>query len=252
MAFWDGLQVRAYPDDPIITLVAGTRLPDYDDMLFLLRYLRQDDVFVDVGAEIGLYTLLGALSVPRGRVIAFEPNPVAARRLSENLALNHLKNVAVRSVAAGSKEGWTLLTSNLGLGNHIIEDESVGLGIKVPITTLDRELSDYPNIALVKVDVEGFESRVLEGATSLFQRHRAPVWIVEFNDLGRRYGAGNAAISDFFSRHGYSMYKYDASTELLRHARGNGGHGGFNLIFIRELADTLSRLEESGFRRRGT
>ena len=253
--FWDDLRLLANADDRIAKLAVYTKLPDYHDMLFVLRYLRSTDTFVDVGANVGIYSLLAARAVPQGQVLAFEPNPVAAERMRKNLRLNRLDNVMLRATALGSRAGSASLTARLGPGDHIALGQSSEVEtIAVSMTTLNAAVDRTAPVSLVKIDVEGFEVEVLRGATDLLARDDAPVWIVEVNGLSERYGAGDAAIEDIFRQHGYSMYLYDAGANRLLEAATSAFQAayddrsrwtleiGINVIFIRGLGRAVERL----------
>ncbi|MEO6119709.1 MAG: FkbM family methyltransferase, partial [Terriglobales bacterium] len=126
------------------------------DEVFVRRYLRPGDVMVDIGANIGTMTLTAAATV--AQVFSIEAHPRTFKYLKENVELNGRTNVHLLNVALGA-EASTMRFSNLRDDdlNHIAED---GL-IPVPVVPLD-ELS-FPTIALLKIDVEGFEKFVFEG-----------------------------------------------------------------------------------------
>jgi FkbM family methyltransferase len=138
---------------------------------FFRRTLRPGDTMFDVGAHVGLFTLLAARLVgPSGEVHAFEPVPANFERLGRNVALNDLPGVHLNRAAVGDREGEV----SLGLRDESLVgnstcDFTVGAtlsAVTAPTTTLDAYLEarpGTPRIRLVKIDVEGFESRVLAG-----------------------------------------------------------------------------------------
>lgn len=168
-------QVIAYPGeiDPIFSVVRNP--PDWPEMLVWRRYLRPGDLFVDVGANIGLYTIytaeLGA------EVIAVEPNAQSAARVHEHLELNDLQAEVVEKALSDSP-GVVHMTSDLDVLNHIVEDPEAGVAVEA--TTLDELIGD--RTAAVKIDVEGSEERVLLGARKALAEQRISVlqleWIV--------------------------------------------------------------------------
>jgi FkbM family methyltransferase len=206
-------------------MVVYTQLPDYDGMLFLCRFLRPGDVFVDVGANNGLYALLAA---ERGAsVVAFEPNPTDFDRLQANFALNRLSVQAIRA-AVGAAEGEVRMTSHLGPANHV----SPNGPLTVTLTSLDATVETAD---LIKVDVEGFELSVLDGAANLLRGRAA--WIVELNGLGRVFGVEDEAIIGRFRSAGYEPYHFDADSGQLRPFRDEVkkfiGVVGRNALFLR-------------------
>lgn len=245
--FWRDVRLVAYPDSPISSAAICTRLPEYDDMLFLTRVLRPGETFVDVGANVGMYSLLAASIVGDGTVLAIEPDPRAAARLAANARLNLFERIAVRQVAAGASIGRATLTADLDVMNHIVEGvrepTTVSRGSRgVELTTLDAETASYPAVSVVKVDAEGFETQVLMGARRLLSRPRPPAWIVEVNGFGSRYGESDAAITGAFAASGYRPFRYAAADNRLIEVDPAVPAGGPNLIFSRDPDDLRRRL----------
>jgi FkbM family methyltransferase len=240
--FWNGLRVRVHPDLPYSWTAIYFGLAEYDDMMFTLRYLRPGDAFLDVGANIGFYSLLASSVNAGAPVVAFEPHPVTSRRLRENAGINSLSNIRVREVALGSATGSAMLTSDLGERNRI-ETGANGRSVQVSVVTLDGELTelsiDPASVALVKIDTEGFEANVLAGARSLLDARPGPVWMVELTGLGARYGNDDASIYAMFAERGYRPLVYVAADN--RFAVHEGSEAG-NLIFAREPEAVAARL----------
>lgn len=237
----NGMRLRVYPDSRAAALVLYTTLPDYWEMMFMLRYLAPDDVVVDVGANVGTYTVLAASCTARGQVVAFEPDPVARERLTENLALNGLSNVVVRCEAVGAAVGEAELTQGLDTTNRIVRQGDQVPSRRVPITTLEAACASFPHVELCKLDTEGQEISVLRGANSLLNIGRPPVWIVEVNGAGGFYRTSDQEVIDHFAIHGYSPYQYHPTDNWLQRITGQSGNDN-NLIFIRE--DTLPGVQQ--------
>jgi FkbM family methyltransferase len=239
-----GLRIHVYPDSRSASLALYTRLPEYDEMEFAVRLLRQGDVVVDVGANIGLYTLLAARHVEGGRVIAFEPHPLAAHRLRENVSLNGLGNVDVRAEAVGAASGEARLTQDLDTDNFILPDhETEPRAVTVHISTLDEVVPPGARPALVKVDTEGFETAVLAGATRLLADAAVTAWIVEAREHGSKYGHRDDTVLDTFRRAGYGSYVYHAEANRLEATEDPSLGSGWNLLFVKDLDTVLARLD---------
>jgi len=150
--------------------------------------LPPDGVAVDVGANIGLTALALAALLPQGRVIAAEPSPRCLRALRQNVVANGLgRRIAVEAAAVGALPGAAEFHDSAhSAGSHLISAGTMRADrlcrITVPVTTLDRiaEAHGLRRLDLVKVDVEGFESEVLDGAAAAIARYR-PAFILEFN-----------------------------------------------------------------------
>jgi FkbM family methyltransferase len=146
-------------------------------------------VAMDIGANIGLSALALAALLPQGRVVAAEPAPRTVRALRETLALNGLSDrVAVEATAVAAAPGDVAFNADAehSAGSKIVDegtmDRAALAPVIVPVTTLDALVQAHalPRVDLVKVDVEGFEGDVLEGAKATIARHR-PAFILEFN-----------------------------------------------------------------------
>ena len=146
------------------------------------QYLRPGMVVVDVGANIGTHTVCFAQSVgPSGRVLAFEPQGVLHQVLCGNAALNNCGNVTAEHKALGAHAGTVVVPwldyareGNFGA----LELGAWTQGETVPLATLDSYA--LPACHLIKIDVEGMERDVLEGARTTISRHQ-PLLYVENN-----------------------------------------------------------------------
>jgi FkbM family methyltransferase len=144
--------------------------PDYniEELDFLRTHVTVGGVFVDVGAHVGTYAMVLARHVgPSGKVIAVEPHPAAHARLSFNRAASGFAHVTLVAAAAGAVDGELLIETdghNLGASHIVSEQPSTG-AIKVPSLRLERILADanVSKIDGLKIDIEGFEDRVLTG-----------------------------------------------------------------------------------------
>lgn len=132
-----------------------------EELDFLIAATPPDGVFVDVGANIGLYALVVAAARPGARVLAIEPDPLIRARLEANLALSGLRNVTLRAEAAGDSEGEASFirdTHNLG-ESHVAETG----GLRVPVKPLAAILAGagIARVDALKIDIEGYEDRAL-------------------------------------------------------------------------------------------
>jgi FkbM family methyltransferase len=144
--------------------------PDYnlEELDFLRSRTPIGGVFVDVGANVGTYAMVLARHVgASGKVIAIEPHPVTHARLAFNRAASGYTQVHLVAAAAGPSDGELMIETdgdNLG-ASHIVEGDRPGNAIKVPSLRLQRVLADagVDHVDALKIDVEGFEDRVLTG-----------------------------------------------------------------------------------------
>jgi len=152
--------------------------------------------FVDVGANVGYYSLLGGSCVgPNGKVFALEPSPYAYERLCEVLASNGLNQVKALQVALSGERGEGVLYLPPP-GNHtpslVPSDRSDS--IRVPLRTLDDCIDEWGvnEVDLLKIDVEGFEPQVLAGASSALKAGKVRALLCELNDWWLRRMGGSA------------------------------------------------------------
>lgn len=152
------------------------------------RLLRPGDHVLDVGANVGFFTLLAANRVgPAGRVLAFEPVPHNIAVLERNLALNGVTCVEVRPAAAGDHDGEISIgldhpdPNETGVSGHYTQGGSRD-AITVPVITVDGTLpADAPRLRLAKIDVEGAEPRVLAGMERTLHEHSPDALLMELN-----------------------------------------------------------------------
>ncbi len=154
--------------------------PDYnlEELEFLRARTPVGGVFVDVGANVGTYAMVLARHVgDRGKVIAVEPHPVTQARLAFNRGASGYAQVILVAAAAGPSDGELMIETdgeNLG-ASHIVSGEGAGNAIAVPSLRLQRILDDAgaSRVDALKIDVEGFEDRVLTG---FFQQAPPSLW----------------------------------------------------------------------------
>lgn len=155
------------------------------------KVLAPGDVFVDVGAHHGSYSIKAARAVSdAGLVVAVEPNPLSVERLKRNIALNQLRNIKILEVACGERRSSSVLftASDLNTGMTSLSAETAsrsGPGgaakkFEVRVERLDDLLEELQDrkIAVLKVDTEGAETMVLRGAAETIRKHH-PAIVVE-------------------------------------------------------------------------
>jgi FkbM family methyltransferase len=191
---------------------------------FFKRWLAAGDVVLDVGAHVGLFTLLASRLVgPHGEVHAYEPVPANFERLQENIALNRLSNVRPNRVAVSDEEGEV----SLGLrderlvGNSTC-DYTVGAelsSVTAPTTSLDGYLDAQgpARVRLIKIDVEGFEYRVLAGLERTLTEAPPGAIMFELNaQLLYEHGSSPTSLIERLNDHGYEMHQLGHAGQLKR------------------------------------
>lgn len=207
----------------------------------LSRYLSEGSVFVDIGANIGYYTILAALRVGQtGHVYSFEPNPKAFSYLQENVALNRLNNVSLQNVALGDSNTTghlKLCLGQLGLSRLITDNADDDDLVSVPIITLDAWLQGYdeqaPKVDVMKIDAEGAEMLILQGGHQLLSAASPPYLLVEVEDRWlQRMGSSGQQVLQYLSELGYRPYRVTNTGKFSPYdAAANQCHKD-NLFFV--------------------
>lgn len=197
----------------------------------LEKYLKTGSAFLDIGANIGLMSVLASKYVgANGIVYAVEANPKTVPILQANIDLNACKNVELIPVALSDTSGTAVLFENWEVnrgGASLISQSSEEQGIEVKMERLDDLFDENTPIHLVKIDVEGFEPQVIRGGMNWFQKQQ-PVFIIEVSEKREKeVGPSPAEVMELVRTIGeYSFYKQKGTKER----RGK-------LIEIRSVAD---------------
>lgn len=184
-------------------------------------FLKPGLVVLDIGANIGFYTLLAASRIgPGGKVIAFEPSADNCELLRRSLQENHLDNVTIHTNAVSDADRVLCFTMRDSLGVPCRAD-SAERSFQVNALALDSFLQDEPRIDLVKMDIDGGEGLALKGMTQLLKRHR-PVLFTEFcpDLLQAVSGVAPEAYLDGLRNVGYEL-RVLSSKKAARSAQGN-------------------------------
>jgi FkbM family methyltransferase len=226
------------------TLKAFTsRTPDGGNIRAWGRILSPGDVFVDVGANAGLYSVMAADM--GSQVVSVEPFPDCQRVLVANQDLNgfqfEIMPVALANDALIAQRGRTMtFTDDQGPRNHLLLQES-SEGVQVPVMTLDEVIDDKVDrnrvVKGLKVDVEGAELLVLEGGVKAISAGRIK-WIqLEYNFLARHNGFSQdrKSTKEFLLDHKYRLFRPDEDGVLFP---SNVGKGGGRDIFAEYIGGT--------------
>ena len=218
-----------------------TGLHEFNEMGFLLHFLRSEDTFFDVGANVGSYTLLAA-GTCKSKTIAFEPIVQTFDILLQNVEINRLENlVQLENKGLGKEIGIINFVANEDTTNHVATDqEQDALTNSVSITFLDN-YNNY-NPALIKIDVEGYETQVLDGARNLLSNPILKAIIIELNGSGERYGFDENQIHAQLISHSFKPYNYDPFERKLTELET---FGQFNTIYLRDTDFVENRLRSS-------
>jgi FkbM family methyltransferase len=237
---WDR-DIWFYPDSRGSMFLAYNYVMDWAEFKFLEKYLRPTDRVVDIGANIGIYTLW--ISRFTKNIVAFEPDSVNAERLRQQIAMNRL-DITIEESAVSNINGWANLSCDADMENHLVSEG----GRKVRSVRLD----DYPlnKIDFLKIDVEGAEHLVLQGAERLLSEKSIAVMQLEFNTPDQSSILEAQKLERGLSRFGYRLFNYDsASNCLVPYALGARSHENALAIANTELVSarlTSNKASSSG------
>jgi FkbM family methyltransferase len=216
-------------------------LTDFREMGFALHLLRPGDLMADVGANVGVYAVLAA-GVAGAEVVAVEPAAATLPALGENIRLNDLaQRIAVLPVAIGERPGRLPMTAGRGAANRLLLAGEAAPGVEVEVTTLDAVFAGRTPL-LLKLDVEGFEARVLAGATRLLADPALRALIVETAGHGARYGDGPETLDGMLRRCGFAPFDYDPRGRALS---PRAGPGAPNTLYLRDAAFCAARVADA-------
>ncbi len=200
------------------------------EMSLILHALRPGELFGDIGANVGSYTVLAA-GVVGADVVSVEPLPATFARLEDNVSLNRIGE-RVELVCAGisSEPGELHFTTGLDTMNRVALPGEQLATQAVPVTTLDA-LFERRIPAILKIDVEGHELPVIEGASNVMTAPELQVIVMETNGAGSRSGVSDEEIIARIRAFGFTSCRYDWSTRTLVPV----DKGGHNTVFVRDV-----------------
>jgi FkbM family methyltransferase len=218
-------------------------LHEFEDMAFLLHFLKKDDLFIDVGANAGSYTIL-ACGVKKANGIAIEPVPSSASRLIENIRLNRLEDsVRIIEKGVGDKRDNLYFSSDQDTTNHVLTSKSSKTDIVIEVVKLD-EIDRKAKPTVVKIDVEGYEVPVLRGMKKILGKTSLKALIVEMNGSGNRYGFEEKEVLKIMKANNFKPFVYDPFRKKLNSSEAQRVSEN-NTLFIRDISFVQNRLKKS-------
>jgi len=202
-----------------------------------IRFARRSKVVFDIGANVGLYSLLAAKTNPKASIHAFEPTPTIVDIFKQNIQINDIRNIRVNEVAIGSQSGNAILRDcrgdkGINEGMNFIEckdSECLDTDIPVNIISVDDYCSKNKinNIDIMKIDIEGGEYNALAGAKIMLSTQSIGCIMIEFIEWAmQRSGYSNEDLREILLEANYKLY-------VLR-------SGGFFKVCSNEVLDGLN------------
>jgi FkbM family methyltransferase len=219
---------------------------EFDEELFLIHFLQANELFIDVGANLGVFSILIARATG-AQVMAFEPSPNSASVMKAQIALNQLEDrIQVVEACAGDCCSEAVIQNSVRMDNSVILGNSVTSpdSVTVPMVMIDDIVQ--PTVSCVmKIDVEGFEKQALAGALKLLSDSALRALIIETREICTRFGENATDIAEMIVSHGFHPTRYDPLARMLTPADsddGSSAHEDANTIYIRDFNEARQRL----------
>lgn len=218
-------------------------LHEFNDMGFLLHFLRDEDVFFDIGANIGSYTIL-ASGHCKAKTISFEPIAATFDSLQKNIALNKLEHLVIaKNIGISDSENILLFTNSMDTVNHVLAtSENSSLVSSIPVYPADYFLKDFGCPSMIKIDVEGYEDWVLKGMPLTLKNEKLKAIIIELNGSGYKYGIDDTQIHNELLLLNFHPVNYNPFTRILTRLKS---FGDTNTIYIREIEFVEMRIKNA-------
>ncbi len=207
------------PDDPV---VSGALMLGAYEVIFgkiFREALAPDMTIVDIGANIGYYTLIASAHAGKdGKVIAYEPEPENLRLLERTIAKNHLENVIVVTSAVGEKTGnATLYCDPNNKGKHTLLPVEGNTPTTVQTTTLDASLENQNlhRVDVIKIDIEGWEAKAFRGMQKTLATYHPQIFFEFAPERIRETGEDPLHFLSALASFGYILEHIDEKTGML-------------------------------------
>jgi len=220
-----------------------THISDFEEMLFMLHLLKSNKLFYDVGSNIGTWSIL-ASGVVGCNSIAIEPIKETYMQLLKNIEINKInKKVKTYNFALGGESDLVKMSNNYGALNRVVENEEAFEFVE--IFKLDHiAKKQYPN--LIKIDVEGYEMEVINGAEETLLSQNIEAVIIELNGHSIKYGYSDTKINNKLLSLGFMPISYNPfKREIIKLDSYN--INSHNTIYIKDYSFIREQLESSQY-----
>lgn len=211
----DDLQIKIDPsiDNGVELCLYQTGTYEKGVLEFISHYFKGKGAFADIGANIGLMSIYVAKKFPQSICHSFEAHPVTLELLKENIELNQIANIEIHPYGLGDTKTTLKIHDNLSInrgGASFVINHDGDEGYDVPVMKLD-DVAAW-KVEMIKVDVEGFEMPVLNGAVETIERDH-PTLIIEVSENRANAYDSSSEIFQFVKRRGYRVYKLKGGKE---------------------------------------
>lgn len=238
----EGLKFIARKGDAGIVGNIYFGLYEFEESIFLLHLIENEDIFIDIGANVGHYSLLMS-GVKKCKSIAVEPVPETFKQLVKHVKLNNLeKLISPLNIGVSDSDGALFFSIDKGTMNRIVNKDYAN-AVKVKVSTIDS-LSENNIPIAIKIDVEGYEKYALTGAQKTLANPLLKVIVAELNESGAKHGIKDDEIYSEITKFGFKPFSYDAISRKLTPLDNFNKHK-FNTLFIRDIEFVNERVNRS-------
>jgi FkbM family methyltransferase len=227
-------------------------LQDFRDELFAINFLREGELFIDIGANLGIFSIMVAATTG-ARVIAIEPSPTSSRVFKRHIVLNDLMDrITLIEACAGNENDAAFIRNTVDMDNFVVLDAvdlQPGMA-KIPMIRID-DVIDGAIPCVMKMDVEGFEMQALKGATKLLGHQNLQAITVEISDFSYRFGNSPEETHKYITAFGFTATTYDPLTRLLTPVAQRDRSPtlyNYKTIYVRNLDEARRRLSSASHR----
>jgi FkbM family methyltransferase len=224
----NGLKFYAQKGDAGIVPNIYFKLFDFEDSKFVLDTLTNEDVFIDIGANVGHFSMLAASK--KCEVHAFEPIPTTFKKLQKNIELNNLE-VNLYNKGVGAENGVLNFSTQKGVMNSVVNDLNI-TSKEIEVVKVDDELKNRQP-TMLKIDVEGYEWFVLKGAKNILKSTNLKYILIELNESGAKFSITDKQIHELLLENGFYLYSYDYNDKVLKKIT-TYRKDKFNTLYVKE------------------
>jgi len=212
-----------------------TYLADFEEMMFLLHSLSENDLFLDIGSNVGTWVVL-ASGVTECKSIAIEPVKETYHELIKNINLNNIQlKVHTNNIALGEVESEVNISRSRGALNRILDSKKSDIELVHQKTLDDITIEKSP--AIIKIDVEGYEMQILRGGKRTLSNPELQSIIIELKGNALKYGFSDEEIHHILTEYGFVPIIYAPFSRELKQLP-NFNTKSSNTIYVRNIQNT--------------
>ena len=216
----NGLFINVKPDDHIQRIILWYGYYEKENILFWEKLINPDSVVIDIGANIGYYTLIAAKKASEGHVHSFEPVTFNYDALQKNIKLNNLKNITANNAGISTKEGLDMYyissKENIGMSGLKPAENFSGKMEEKTTLTLDNyvAINNLTKIDFIKIDIEGNELNALRGMQNVLQKNHPVLFIELLNEHLTKFDTTVKDVYGYLSLFNYKGYTISKENNL--------------------------------------